>query len=178
MTAAASLRDSSSVIEADLGKGRVMPQRTATCLPLPLHPSPKEKAGGQSRPQNLMPICVSFSTPSHFCTAQRGGYASTIPAAGVAFVAEAISVSGKWPCQPCAVWIRTKGAFGAPCGTHRPMGISSPLGVLDRPMRMVCSGTASGQGSTLAIPALSHICGIWSYLRRQILACEIGYNRV
>jgi hypothetical protein len=46
MTAAVSLRDSSSVLVADLGKGRVMPQRTAACLPLPLHPSPKETAGG------------------------------------------------------------------------------------------------------------------------------------
>jgi len=48
MTAAASLRDSSPALEADLGKGRVMPQRTAACLPLPLHPSPKEKAGGRA----------------------------------------------------------------------------------------------------------------------------------
>ena len=47
MTAAASLRDSSSALEADLGKGRVMPQRTAACLPLPLHPSRKRKQGAE-----------------------------------------------------------------------------------------------------------------------------------
>lgn len=174
MTAAASLRDSPSVLEADLGKGRVMPQVKDP----PVYPSrcipPRKRKQGAEPPSKPHAWRMTFSTHSHFRTAQRGGYASGISAAGVASGAEAIPVSGKWPCQPCAVWIRTKGAFGAPCGTHRPRGISYPLGTLDRPMRMVCSGTASGQGSTLAIPSLPHILQDMGYLRRQTPTCEIG----
>ena len=124
----------------------------------PVASLPQEKAGGRAA-LKISRTRMRFTTPRHFRTAQRGGYAWGISVAGVAFVAEAIPVSGKGPCQPSAVWIRTKGAFGAPCGTHRPRGISYPLGILDRPMRMVCSGTASGQGSTLAIPSLLHIIG-------------------
>jgi len=154
MTAAASLRDSPSVLEADLGKGRVIPQ----VKDLPVYPSrcippQKKKAGGRAALKTSCASRMRFTTPRHFRTAQRGGYASGICAAGVAFVAEAISVSGKWPCQPCAVWIRTKGAFGAPCGTPSTNGtFHIPLEPSTTPW-MVCSGTAS----VLAIPSLPHI---------------------
>jgi len=41
---------------------------------------------------------MRFTTPSHFCTAQRGGYASGTSAARVAFVAEAFPpIYGAWP---------------------------------------------------------------------------------
>lgn len=69
-----------------------MPQRTAACLPLPLHPSPKEKAGGAEPPSKPHAWRMTFFTHSHFRTAQRSGYASGISVAGVACVAEAIPV--------------------------------------------------------------------------------------
>jgi hypothetical protein len=57
----------------------------------PVASLPKSKSRGQSRPQNLMLIRMRFTTPGHSRTAQRGGYASGISAAGVAFVAEVLT---------------------------------------------------------------------------------------
>lgn len=78
----------------ELGKGRVMPppkpSAQVDCLPLPLHPSPKDTGQGAEPPSKPPAWSRWFSTPSHCRTAQRGGYASGISAAGVASVAEAM----------------------------------------------------------------------------------------
>ena len=142
MTAAASLRDSSSVLEADLGKGRVMPQRTAACLPLPLHPSPKRQQGAEPPSKShTYPYEVSHPKPLPHRTTRR--HALGISAAGVASVTEAISVSGHAhanlvqfgyaPREPSALPVEPidQGAF------HIPLEPSTA------PVRMVCSGTAS-----------------------------------
>ncbi len=175
MTAAASLRDSSSVLEADLGKGRVMPQRDRCLFTPPVASLPERESRGQSRPQNLMLVRMRFTTPGHFRTAQRGCYASGISAAGVAFVAEAISVSGHAHANLVQFGYAPREPSVLPVEPIDQGGVSYPLGTLDRPMRMVCS---SGQSSTLAIPSLPHILRDMGYLRRQTPTCEIGYNRV
>jgi len=57
----------------------------------PVASLPARESRGQSRPQNLMLIRMRFSTPRHFRTAQRGGYAWGISVAGVAFVAKTMT---------------------------------------------------------------------------------------
>jgi hypothetical protein len=67
----------------------------------PVASLPERESRGQSRPQNPMLTRMRFSTPNPFCTAQRGGYAWGISAAGVAFVAEAMTADMRhgliWP---------------------------------------------------------------------------------
>jgi len=81
MTAAASLHDSSSVLVADLGKGRVMPQvkdlpvYPSRCIPprkRGLPPMPLRKQGALAPPSKRPAVEQGvFLTPCHFCTAQR-----------------------------------------------------------------------------------------------------------
>lgn len=140
MTAAASLRDSSSALEADLGKGGVLPH--PRCIPQGqergLRPPPdvmlirmtfppRKRKQGAEPPSKSHAHPHEVSTPRHFRTAQRGGYASGISAAGVAFVAEAIPVSpssghanlvqfGYAPREPSALPVEPidQGAFHIP----------------------------------------------------------------
>ena len=78
-----------------------MPQRDRCLFTPPVASLPERDSRGQSRPQSLMLARMRFITPSHFRTAQRGGYAWGISAAGVAFVAEAMPADMRhglsWP---------------------------------------------------------------------------------
>lgn len=82
MTAAASLRDSSSALEADLGKGRVMPQRDRRLFTPPVASLPERESRGQSRPQNVMLTGMRFSTPSHSRTHNAAAILRVYPPLG------------------------------------------------------------------------------------------------
>jgi len=56
-----------------------MPQRDRRLFTPPVASLPKRESRGKSRPQNIMLTRMVFSTPSHFCTAQRGSYALAYP---------------------------------------------------------------------------------------------------